>query len=345
MIAERTNSSAGVNVLFTSVGRRVELLRSFREAYQTLGISGRIVAVDIDPLAPALRLADTTYLVPRLDDPGYIPSLLTILERERPAVVFPLIDPDIPVLAAHRRELEATGARLAVVSPKASAIAADKWHTCEFFRGLGLTVAASWLPGELDPAKADYPLFIKPRGGSASQETFKVKNPRQLEFFCEYVTDPIVQEYLPGPEITNDVICDLDGKVLSVVSRQRIRVRGGEVTVGMTVFDPAIAEACVRIAGALPAVGPVTVQCMMKDTRDRGPVPVFTEINARLGGGLPLGISAGANSPLWLLAAVADMPVEIPPLGSYRRGVYLSRFDQSLFLTEAEREQMASHRV
>ena len=103
--------------------------------------------------------------------------------------------------------------------------------------------------------------------------------------------------YLPGPEITNDVVCDLDGKVLSVVSRQRIRVRGGEVTVGKTVFDPAIAHACVRIAEMLPAVGPITVQCMMKRTPD-GEAPAFTEINARLGGGVPLGISAGADSPL-----------------------------------------------
>jgi len=345
LTSPKTNTTGGVNVLFTSVGRRVELLRSFRKAYKTLGIPGRIIAVDVDPLAPALRLADATYMVPRLTEPGYIRALLEILQRERPAVVFPLIDPDIPMLAAHREQFEAVGARLAVVSPQAAAIAADKWKTHEFFSRLGLEVPQSWLPDQLDPAAAEYPLFIKPRHGSASQQTFKVENPRQLAFFCEYVSRPIVQEYLPGPEITNDVICDLDGNVMSVVSRQRIRVRDGEVTMGKTVFDPAIAEACTQIAAALPAVGPITVQCMMKHTADGGKVPAFTEINARLGGGVPLGISAGADSPLWLLAAAAKVPVEIPPLGSYCRGLYLSRFDQSLFLTEAERDQMASRRI
>lgn len=345
MLTDKTNSENGFSVLFTSVGRRVELLRSFRDAYQTLGISGRIIAVEIDPLAPALQLADVTYMVPRWSDPQCIPALVEILRRERPAVVFPLIDPDIPMLAEHREVLEATGTRLAVVSRKAAAIAADKWQTCEFFSRLGLTAPRSWLPGQLDPDAAEYPLFIKPRNGSASQQTFKVENPRQLTFFSEYVSNPIIQEYLPGPEITNDVICDLDGKVISVVSRQRIRVRDGEVIVGKTVFDPAIADACIKIAEALPAVGPITVQCMMKPMADGRQIAAFTEINARLGGGLPLGISAGADSPLWLLAAAAKLPVEIPPLGSYRCGVYLSRFDQSLFLTEDEREQMASHRV
>ncbi len=326
-----------VNILFTSVGRRVELLRSFRKAYQTLGISGRIVALDVDPLAPALRLADRPCIVPRVDRPEYISVLLKIIRDEQIAAVFPLIDPDVPVLAEHRKLLESTGARLAVVSSAAARIAADKWETNSLFKRLGLTVPRSWLPGQFEPAESDYPLFIKPRFGSASAQTFKVEDARQLAFFSDYVDRPIVQEFLPGPETTNDVVCDLDGRVLSVVSRQRIRVRAGEVIVGKTVFDPAIADACLRIAEALPAVGPITVQCIYNGT-----APAFTEINARLGGGLPLGIAAGADSPQWLLAAAANLPVCIPVQGAYRSELYLSRFDDSLFTTEADCERMAS---
>lgn len=38
-----------VNVLFTSVGRRVELLGAFKWAYADLRLAGSIVAVDVDP--------------------------------------------------------------------------------------------------------------------------------------------------------------------------------------------------------------------------------------------------------------------------------------------------------
>jgi len=326
-----------VNVLFTSAGRRVELVRSFRAAYRKVGIAGRIVAVDVDPLATALRLADRSYLVPRLDSPQYVPALAEILRRERVDVVFPLIDPDVPVLAAHRQTLEATGARLAVVSPEAAAICADKWRTHQFLRDLGLPTAEAWLPGQLEAVRPEYPLFIKPRFGSASQHTFKVNDRRQLTFFSTYVPQPIIEEFLPGPEITNDVVCDLEGNVLAVVSQERIRVRSGEVLVGKTIHDPVITEGCLRIAEALPAVGPITVQCMMS-----GSAPRFTEINARVGGGVPLAIAAGADWPAWLLARWAGAAVDVPPLGSYHGGLYLSRFDDSLFLTEAEREQMES---
>ncbi|MBN1426807.1 MAG: ATP-grasp domain-containing protein [Anaerolineae bacterium] len=327
-----------VNILFTSVGRRVELLRAFRNAYKHLGLPGKIVAVDMSPLAPALQAADVPHIVPRLDAPDYMPTLLQICEREAVDAIFPLIDPDIPTLAAHHEAIEATGARLAVVSSSSANIAGDKWLTYEFFQRIGLTTPCSWLPGQYDLGPDDYPLFIKPRRGSAAKGTFKVRNEQELTFFSEYVHEPIIQEYLPGPEITCDVIVSLEGEFLSVAQRRRIEVRWGEVAKGITVYEPDIGKACARIAAELPAVGPITVQGMMKDG-----IFYFTEINARLGGGVPLGIAAGVDGPRWLLARLANIDIEIPPLGSYQVGLCMTRFDDSFFLSEDQVEQMESN--
>lgn len=329
-----------VNVLFTSVGRRVELLQAFRRAFQSLGLGGRIVAVDIDPLAPALKFADRPYIVPPLKSADYIPTLVKICRREQIQLVFPLIDPDIEVLANHRQDIEVTGASPVVVSAEAASITSDKWLTTKFLRRLGLPTPRSWLPGELDPARAEYPLFIKPRRGSAAKHTFTVHTADELAFFANYICDAIIQERLPGPEITNDVLCDLEGQVLAVASRQRIEVRWGEVAKGVTIYDQAITNACEKIAQALPAVGPITVQCMMKQG-----VPQFTEINARSGGGLPLAIAAGVDLPRWLLARAAGQDIEIPPLGTYKTGLYLSRFDQSVFMSDEDRARIASCRL
>lgn len=332
-------TAAPLNVLFTSAGRRVELMRAFRRAYERLGLAGAIVAVDIDPLAPALQVVDRPYLVPRLDDPDYLPAILAICEREAIDLIFPLIDPDIPVLARGRAVLEAGGARVAVVEETAVALTADKWLTHAFFGRLGLPAPRSWLPDGL-PQEPEFPLFIKPRGGSAARNTFRVRDRHELDFFMRYVPDPIIQEYLPGPEITNDVICDLDGVLLGVASRQRLEVRWGEVAKGVTVHDPRIIEGCARISQALPALGPITVQCMMKDGR-----PHFTEINARMGGGLPLGIRAGIDAPLWLLARAAGLTCAIPPLGQYEAGLTISRFDEAVYLTRDDVAEMNGRRL
>ena len=37
-----------INILFSSAGRRVELINSFREAKEKLGIEGKLVGVDLD---------------------------------------------------------------------------------------------------------------------------------------------------------------------------------------------------------------------------------------------------------------------------------------------------------
>ena len=312
-------------------------MRAFKAAYGTLGLEGNIVAVDTDPLAPALWRADRPYIVPKIASPDYLPALLRIIEREQVNAIFPLIDPEIPVLARHREAIEAAGARLAVVSSQAAVLCSDKWLQTAFFRQLNLPVPQTWLPGTIDAAEARYPLFIKPRNGSAGTNAFKVRSPAELEFFSCYVPNAIIQEFLPGPEITNDVVCDLDGDVLAVVSRRRIEVRWGEVAKGVTHYDPSVAKVCRTIAAALPAVGPITVQCIMKEG-----APFFTEINARLGGGLPLGVAAGVDSPRLILSRLAGIPMPSLEDSAYRTGFFMTRYDESSFITQAEYEQMAS---
>jgi carbamoyl-phosphate synthase large subunit len=329
-----------INLLFTSVGRRVELLRAFRRAYSALGLEGNLVGIDVDPLAPGMQVVDKGYIVPPVHASGYVPTLEAVCRAEEIDLVLPLIDPDIRILAYARPMLAAIGVTVGAVSVSAADITADKWRTYQFFEALDLSTPQSWLPEQILETDPQYPLFIKPRGGSAGKDSFRVENRRELEFFLGYVPNPIVQKCIEGPEITTDVLCDLDGALLGVVSRQRIEVRSGEVAKGVTVSCQPVIDACIRIARDLPAIGPITVQCLLQDD-----VPYFTEINARLGGGIPLGIAAGFDVPLLLLSRCAGMPLAPPPLGSYETGLHITRFDESFFLNERRRVQIAGQHI
>jgi carbamoyl-phosphate synthase large subunit len=321
------SSPEGINILFTSAGRRVELLRAFRRAYGELALPGRILAADVDHLAPALQVADSIHLVPRVDDPGYIPALREIVRREKVALIFPLIDPDIPVLAGRKGEFAADGATLMTPDTDGVETAADKWLTFQAYRSLGVPAARSWLPEEFVRAQPAFPLFIKPRRGSAGKGAFRIENRHQLDFFTGFVEDPVIQECLPGPEITCDVACSRNGEVWAVVCRRRIEIRAGEVAKGVTLWDENVAAWCATIAKGIRAKGPITVQCILRNGE-----PYFTEINARFGGGCPLGIAAGADYPRWYLAEAAGFDPHIPPPGSYRTGLTMTRFDDSFFL-------------
>jgi len=325
-----------VNLLLINVGRRVELLRLFRKAYAELGLSGHVLATDVDPLAPALQEADAHFLVPRVDDPAFIPTLTSICRSESVSLIFPLIDPAIPVLAGRQAEFEAVGARLAVVPADAAERTHDKWKFNQWLRTIGVPSPPTWLPSEL-PADPAFPLFLKPRFGSAGKQAYRVENAEELAFYLPRVTQPIIQAFVAGPEVTNDVFCGLDGEVWAVVSRRRIEVRWGEVHKGVTVRDPALLETCAAMARDLAAIGPITIQCLLQAGR-----PLFTEINARFAGGMPLAVAAGVPAPLWYLQQAAGDKVAAPPLGAYREGVYLTRYDDSFFLEGDGYEPLAS---
>lgn len=327
------------NILLSSVGRRVELARAFRRAYTRLGLAGNIVGTDCDWLAPALQEVDEPQLVPRFKEPNYLDSVLRVCEEQSISVIFPLNDGELIHLAKHAVEIEATGARVAVLTPKAIQICGDKWLTYQFFSELGLPTAESWLPQNGRPQNLRFPVFIKPRDGSAGESTYPVRSQHELDFFETFVPNPIVQEFLAGPEITTDVVCGLDGKVISTISRQRIAVRGGEAIKSVTIHDKRIEQACHEIAEKLPAKGPITVQCMMQDD-----VPHFVEINARLGGGLPLAIGAGVDVPALLLSDSAHLPI-VELNRQAELGVYMTRCDESFFLTEKNREQIPGNHL
>jgi carbamoyl-phosphate synthase large subunit len=255
--------------------------------------------------------------------------------------VLPLIDPDIPLLALNKPAIALTGARLAVVDKPQADICRDKWLTYEFFRQTGVPTPESWLPEtrlwEPGGVELPFPLFVRPRRGSAGADAFKVNNRSELDFFCQYVPDPIIQRFISGPEITSDVICDFDGNVVAVVSRQRIAVRGGEVMKSITIRNDDVTEHCCQIAVKLKAVGPITVQCMLHDG-----TPRFTEINGRLGGGVPLAIAAGVDIPALLVAAAMNRPIDWKVTDKYTTGLYMSRCDQSFFVTETQLDEISS---
>ena len=319
-----------VKVLFTSAGRRVELLQAFKKSFSDLGIRGEIITTDINPLAPSLYFSDKVYVVPPSTDPDYPYVIRSIALKEHVDLIFPLTDLDIPILSRIKQDVQQYGIRTVVVDEMAAEITSDKLLTYKYFKDSGIPTPKSWTPSEiLEQRDINFPLFIKPRFGSAGKQTFRIDNQEQLEFFIHYIDKPIIQEFLPGPEVTTDIVCDFSGNVLGIVSRQRLEVRGGEVSKGKTIYDSSIIKYASMIARSLNAVGPITIQSIYKEG-----TPFFTEINARFGGGAPLGFAAGVDAPKWLLALAAGLSPDIPPIGTYKRNLFMARYDKSLFLAE-----------
>jgi carbamoyl-phosphate synthase large subunit len=315
-------------VLFTSVGRRSELVDLFRASAKRLGLDPVIVGANASPLAPALHFCDVAEIVPLVDDPAYETALLDIIRRHRARLVVPLIDTELGLHARMAEGMRSLGATPLISSPAAVAVAADKFDTWRFFSENGIPApAAVALPAPADAIDGvGLPAVVKPRRGSASQDVHVVGSPAERDDIAlRLAGDGMVQELATGPELTLDVLCDLDGALINVVVRERIATRGGESTIGVTVARPDVWEAVGRIVSALKPAGPITIQCFS----DVGRL-AFTEINARFGGGYPLAEAAGARYPELVLRMCLGESVE-PRVGSYEPGVAMSRYDRSVF--------------
>ncbi|MCG3127686.1 MAG: hypothetical protein CHACPFDD_02553 [Phycisphaerae bacterium] len=326
-VAQPGSPGNRLTILFTSVGRRVELLQAFRAAAGRLGVDLRLIGADSSPTAPALYCVDEPLVCPPIRDAQYIPALCEAIRRHRVDALVPTIDTDLIVLGEHRARFEAEGCVPILSDVEIVRVCRDKLEAYAFFRRHGVdTPETLTLPLSGSPS---YPLFIKPRFGSAGRLALKVECVEDLNYCLKHVSEPIVQEFVQGVEHTLDVYVGLTGAVRCVVPRARWQVRGGEVSKGVVVKDPEIMAAGQRVVELLGRGlrGVITIQCMVTpDRRIR-----FIEINPRFGGGCPLGIAAGADFPLWLMQ---ELRGETPTIAfdGFTHGLAMLRYDWSVFV-------------
>jgi sialic acid synthase SpsE len=221
---------------------------------------GRVIVTDINPLSPAVHVADRAYLVPLSDAPDYLDEIAEICTLERVSLVIPTIDDELERFAKARDAFSTQGIRVAVSSPETCAICDDKLATCEYLRRQSVAAAQSWRAGQV-PSDVAFPLFVKPRVGRGGVGAYRALDAEQLAFFNNYVHDAIVQEFLDGPEFTIDMLCDFDGRVLSVVPRERVVIRAGVIDRGRTSADRRLIDIAVETARVLRFVGAVNLQC------------------------------------------------------------------------------------
>ena len=319
-----------MNVLFSSAGRRIGLMRCFREAFAELGLQGRIIAADAAPHAPAAHLADAFHLVPRCTEAGFLEALLEVCHRERVRVIIPTIDTELPFYAVNRAALSAAGVYVVSCSAETVQIAADKRLTHAWLRRNSYPAVRQM---SLEQALAEagdcaFPLIVKPAAGSASVGLRRVGSLAELVALGPPVDDLVVEEIAPGGEHTVHVYVDARGRCLCAVPCRRLEVRAGEVSKGLTVKNRPLMELARSIAETLPgARGPLNVQIFEDEA---GGMRVI-EINARFGGGYPLAHRAGARFAQWILEESQGKPVE-PAFGAWQDDLAMLRFDDAVFL-------------
>jgi len=321
-----------MNVLISSIGRRVGLLRCFQEAFIRLALHGRVGGVDAAPHAPAAFAADFFDRVPRCDSPDFPARLVEVLSRRDIGLVVPTIDTELCFYAVHRERLGAVFG--AASGPETVRLCRDKALTHAWLTERGLPVvrqaasAEEALEWDVSP---EHPLIVKPRLGSASNGVRRVRSRAELAAALEDRPDLLAQECARGDEYTVNAYVNAAGECVAAIPHRRVEVRAGEVSKAVTVRHEPLIDVAHRIAAAMPdARGPLNIQAFVTpDDSIR-----IIEINPRFGGGYPLADRAGGRFTEWLIreARGEDPP---RPVDDWRDGLAMLRYDAAVFVDGA----------
>ena len=311
-------------ILFTSIGRRVELVQSFRNAADSLGLSLQIWGADITDSAPALYYCDKMVKVCKIKDPDYIPQLLDLCSKEQINALIPTIDTDLLILSQNKKKFAEIGTIAVITDEEKIKICRDKRYTAEYFHSVGLHS-----PDPVDDYrkyKAGFPAFIKPKDGSSSISAFKVNDYNDLETYALKIPDYIIQPFIDGTEYTIDIFCDFEGNPIYITPRIRSAVRSGEVLKTEICQDDDMISEMKQLVADYKPCGAITVQLIKE--KNTG-INYYIEINPRFGGGAPLSMKAGADSASALLRLLTGET--LPYIGNAAADkAAFSRFDQCI---------------
>jgi carbamoyl-phosphate synthase large subunit len=284
------------NILVLSAGRRVELVQAFQNALKSHFSSAKVFTTDLYPeLSAACQISSLGFKAPKVTSPEYIDFLLELCISNNIGLVIPTIDTELQILADNREQFESLGVNIIISNSDLIEVCRDKRKTADTYTSLNISQ-----PEIYGKDKITFPCFCKPYDGSCSIGALPLFSPDMLtdellrdekNMFMELVG----KEY---SEYTIDVYYDRNGKLCCLLPRERLEVRGGEVSKGATRKNYVYDYLRYRLEGLKGARGCITAQ-VFANSDDEGIKAL--EINPRFGGGFPLSHAAGADYTDWLI--------------------------------------------
>lgn len=317
------------NILITSAGRRVGLVRAFQFELKKVFPQSKVFTADFNPQwSSACRISDSFFTLPKVENDSYINSLLKLCIEESIKVVIPTIDTELEVLSKAKKKFELNNIYIIVSDHLLVSNCRDKRKTNFLFTDLGIKV-----PNLIEKDNLRFPLFIKPYNGSLSKDIHIINGRNELTdallenhnlMFMEYIDTNEYQEY------TVDAYYDKKNFLKCLVPRSRIEVRGGEISKGRTEkkeFYQILKHKLEFIQGA---IGCLTIQVFIG--RTTGEI-IGIEINPRFGGGYPLSYASGANYPEYIIKEYI-LNESIPFFDSWIENRVMLRYDSEVILDQ-----------
>ncbi len=320
-----------MNFLILAVGTRNSIVRYFRRAFEGVGT---VIASDVSELSSAIYDADKFYIVPPISDSRYIDFILGICVREKIDGVLSLIDPELSLLAENEEKFKDVGTTVIGSSYELCETSLDKIQLFHWLIDRGYNSPRSWIDKRafykaVESGDAAYPVFMKPRRGSASIGVSKVDDRDTLELLFAHDNNLMIQEFLNGQEIGADVYVDMiSGEVVSIFTKKKIKMRAGETDKSVSFKDPTLFSLIEKFVTEAGYRGQIDI-----DLFDVKGKYYIVEVNPRFGGGYPHAYECGCDHTKMILENLRGN-TNRKVVGDYDEGVYMMKYSEVKIVPE-----------
>jgi carbamoyl-phosphate synthase large subunit len=313
------------NILFCSVGRRVRLIQDIKS---DLNDTGKIIATDYSSTAPALYVADSKYIVPKITDEQYLDILLEICKKENIKAVTTLIDPEIEVLASNRDCFIKQGILPLCPSLHTALLCFDKYTFFKYLNSRNIPTIKTYDTLDdfkigLNNGEINFPVFIKPRTGSGSVGARKISDMTDMEHFISKMEyDYIIQEFMDAEDIDADVYVDCISKeVISIFTKKKLETKIGGANKTISFKNDKLFIFIQQIIREFDFYGPLDMDFFYKDGTF-----YLSEINPRFGGAYIHAHAAGIQFTKFILNNIQGK-VNVPCIANYDLDIVMMMYD------------------
>lgn len=325
-----------MNYLMCSVGRRGELMKDFRASMEE---GSRIIATDNSPYAPALYFADKQYIVPRIDDPIYIDTILDICKKEQINAITTFIDPEIMLLAVNRGRFAEIGVEVLAPYTETAKLCFDKYEMFKYLREHGIRTAMTWgtfeeVKAAIDTGEVSLPIFVKPRTGSGSVGARKIHTVSELRDAFQLDPSLIAQELMTGEgcfDLDADVYVDtISHKPVAIFSKRKISTTIGGANKTISFKDQKLFDFAHEALSKFYFNGPIDADFFYKNGEY-----YLSEVNPRFGGAYLHAYGAGVDFIKLIDRNLQGLENEAQ-IGNYEEGVVMMMYDSVVIKKNGE---------
>jgi len=293
-----------LNVLISSVSKKVPLIHAVRKALAKLQDGGKIIGADADPNCIGKHFVDDFWQIHKLSDVKFS-SFLSDCQRLGVHCIIPTRDGELEFYAEYKQALAEAGVAVMVSEISALSVCLDKYKFYELLKNKGFPVIQTSFSVEKIEG-SEY--VVKERFGSGSRNLALKISKDEAQKHASRLKNPIFQPFISGNEVSVDLYLDSSKKTKGVIARQRQLVVHGESQVTTTFRDPSLEHLCSEMAEMLHLSGHIMFQLIKEDGGY-----LALECNPRFGGASTLSLEVGLDSFYWYFLEVqgkdrADLP-------------------------------------